>query len=71
LQNSIFHSVFPSLAGLRVNAAVQLNGEAALGTIKIDDITPDRMLPPKLEAKKSPAPQEPPRRFFGVRHPLT
>jgi hypothetical protein len=54
LQVLLLRGVANLLRWLVVDTAVYFDGEMALGAVKIDDETRDRVLPPKLQAVNPP-----------------
>ena len=53
--------------GMTVLRAIQFHGQLRVGTVEIQNIIPDRMLPAKFETGETPAAQRPPERPFVVR----
>ena len=48
-----------------VMRTVDLDGEAGLGAVEIEDVAPDRMLTPEPQAFNAPRPQAVPQQRFG------
>ena len=50
-----------------MHAAVQFHNQASLGAVEVDNVWTQRVLPAEFEALELNAPQQAPRRLFGVR----
>lgn len=51
---------------LEVLAAIDLDHQLGNGTVKVDDVWPNRFLPIKLNAKQLLAPQSGPEQLLGI-----
>jgi hypothetical protein len=52
----------------RMLSAIHLDDEATGEAYEVHDVRIDRLLPPELEARQLPAPQQAPERSLSVRH---